>query len=310
MAYFLFVDESGQDHKASPYEVLAGVAVEDSKSWSLVQELRQLEHKCFGGRYSTPARELKATKLLTTKTFRLAAQSPPLREGPRARLARQALDDPTAVSGHMLTALAQAKLAYVDGMLSLCVRYGCKAFASIIVDPNVATGAFLRKDYAYLFERFYHFLDDCLADHRGIVVFDEIGKSRSHLLVDQISVYFGNTRMGRTRASKVIPEPFFVRSELTTGIQLADVVAYILSWGYVHPLLTKPRRIELASQAQAIKTLLSYLARRELRYGRGFKVRSIAVIPTLLAGTRRAYRLRRRTRKGNVAVATKPPVPW
>ena len=29
MAYFLFVDESGQDHRESPCEVLAGVAVED-----------------------------------------------------------------------------------------------------------------------------------------------------------------------------------------------------------------------------------------------------------------------------------------
>ena len=29
MAYFLFIDESGQDHRDSPYEVLAGVAIED-----------------------------------------------------------------------------------------------------------------------------------------------------------------------------------------------------------------------------------------------------------------------------------------
>lgn len=28
MAYFLFIDESGQDHKSSPYEVLAGIAIE------------------------------------------------------------------------------------------------------------------------------------------------------------------------------------------------------------------------------------------------------------------------------------------
>ena len=29
MAFFLFIDESGQDRRNSPYEVLAGVAVED-----------------------------------------------------------------------------------------------------------------------------------------------------------------------------------------------------------------------------------------------------------------------------------------
>jgi len=29
MAWFLFIDESGQDHGASPYEVLAGIAISD-----------------------------------------------------------------------------------------------------------------------------------------------------------------------------------------------------------------------------------------------------------------------------------------
>jgi uncharacterized protein DUF3800 len=29
MAWFLFIDESGQDHREAPYEVLAGVAIED-----------------------------------------------------------------------------------------------------------------------------------------------------------------------------------------------------------------------------------------------------------------------------------------
>jgi len=36
MAYFMFVDESGQDHRDSPYEVLAGVAVHDTKLWDLI----------------------------------------------------------------------------------------------------------------------------------------------------------------------------------------------------------------------------------------------------------------------------------
>jgi hypothetical protein len=307
MAFFLFVDESGHDHRASPYEVLAGVAVEDSKLWDLVQELKSLEIDCFGGRYASATRELKATKLLTTKTFRLAAQCEPLGDDVRRQLAREALDNPTAVAGHMLTALAQAKLHYVDRALLLCAQYRCRAFGSIIIDPKIAPGSYLRKDYAYLYERFYHFLDDAPVDHRGIVVFDEVGKSKSHLLVDQISVYFVKTRMGRARAARVIPEPFFVHSDLTTGIQLADIVAYILSWGYVHPLLVKPRRAELGPHAELIRTRLSYVARRQIMYGGRINVRSIAVIPTLLAGARPAYQLTRKMRKGNAALAAKPP---
>jgi len=43
MAYFLSVDESGHDRRESPYEVLAGVAVEDRDLWNLIQALRAAE---------------------------------------------------------------------------------------------------------------------------------------------------------------------------------------------------------------------------------------------------------------------------
>ena len=68
----------------------------------------------------------------------------------------------------------------------------------------------LRKDYAYLFERFNYFLEDHEALSLGVIVFDELEKSRSHILVDQMANYFKRTMKGRQRASQVIPEPFFV----------------------------------------------------------------------------------------------------
>jgi hypothetical protein len=43
MAHFMFVDESGQDHKESPYEVLAGVAIHDSALWNLICEVKLAE---------------------------------------------------------------------------------------------------------------------------------------------------------------------------------------------------------------------------------------------------------------------------
>jgi hypothetical protein len=45
MAHFLFVDESGQDHHASPYEVLAGLTVEDRDSRNLVAQVEQLRYR-------------------------------------------------------------------------------------------------------------------------------------------------------------------------------------------------------------------------------------------------------------------------
>ena len=76
MAYFLFVDESGQDHRNSPYEVLAGVTVEDRDLWNLIKALQEAEIRLFGRRYSADERELKASKILKVKTYRLANQLP------------------------------------------------------------------------------------------------------------------------------------------------------------------------------------------------------------------------------------------
>jgi Protein of unknown function (DUF3800) len=54
--------------------------------------------------------------------------------------------------------------------------------------------------------------------------------------------YFKDTAIGRSRASLIVPEPFFVHSDLTTGIQIADLVAYCISWGFRTARMSKPRR--------------------------------------------------------------------
>ena len=77
MAYFLFIDESGQDRTDSPYEVLAGIAVEDRNLWNFIQAVQQAEIRQFGTRYSHGHRELKAKKILNRKTFRKAHQLSP-----------------------------------------------------------------------------------------------------------------------------------------------------------------------------------------------------------------------------------------
>jgi hypothetical protein len=74
MSFVLFIDESGHDLRDSPYEVLAGVAVEDSRIWNLITAVQDAEVHHFGGRITDGDLELKAKKLLKTKTFRLARQ--------------------------------------------------------------------------------------------------------------------------------------------------------------------------------------------------------------------------------------------
>lgn len=282
MAYFLFIDESGQDHRKSPYEVLAGVAVEDRDLWNLIKAVQGTEERIFGTRYSFGSDELKAKRLLKTKVFRQAAQMPPIPELERSALARSCLENGATAGRREITALAQAKLEYVAKVFEICSRFRCRAFASIMTcDAPVPVSAdHLRKDYAYLFERFYYFLEDKDSSPSGIIVFDELEKSRSHILLSQMDGYFKRTVNGRQRSGLIVPEPFFVHSDLTTGVQLADLVAYTISWGLRFPNMTQPVRADLSDLSDLVKRL-QYTTRREVNSNPDYLVHSYVLITDL-----------------------------
>jgi len=251
VAYVLFVDESGHDRREAPYAVLAGVAVRDQDLWNLVQAISETERRCFDGPYSSDRREIKGRSFLKKKVFqhlRLNAEYDPSEQ---ARLARVALDHGSRAGVRELKALAQAKVDFVKDVLVLCLRYRCAAFASIVdVDAPSTQTSGLRKDYAYLFQGFYHFLESSQhsnfnQNEMGIIVFDELEKSQSHILLGQCSAYFRDFAVGRARARYIVPEPFFVHSDLTTGVQLADLVVYLVSWNTRWAQLTRERRPEL-----------------------------------------------------------------
>lgn len=263
MAWFLFLDESGQDGRNSPYEVLAGLAIEDRQLWRLIQAIKGAQEAHFGLRlFDAYGAEAKGLKLLNRKTFRLAGQKEAMPPADRARLAHAALTDGANVRGDQLTALGQAKLAYVRTVLNLCRQHGAVAFASIIPNDIVRPDYdFLQKDYAFLFERFFHFLNGRpeAVKPMGTVIFDEVEKQQSQILLSQMEQYFLHTGKGRTRSRLIIPEPLFVHSDLTSMIQMADLVAYIVSWGVrlttgVRPM-NKPKRDELDPFAQQVTRL-------------------------------------------------------
>lgn len=290
MSWFMFVDESGQDRTNAHYEVLAGVAVDDRVVWNLILAMREAEELYFGMRISHGELELKGGDLLKRKTFRFAEQLAPIPPVERREYARSCLEkgraahltgQPSApIRKVELTALGQAKLAFVEHVLELAGRQGVRAFASIVDrDAPRPAGKFLRKDYAYLFERYFYFLEDRPDDARGLVVFDELERSQCHILIDQMSRYFQGTAKGRWRSSRVIPEPFFVHSDLTTLIQLADIIAYLVSWGVRFGNMKRPRREELDPFAAAV-CRLRHRAVRE-RNGDPFSIWSFVTIDDL-----------------------------
>jgi hypothetical protein len=286
MAWFLFIDESGQDHKESPYEVLAGVAILDADLWDLIKELHDAEITNFGRRYSDGERELKARAILKRKTFTKARTGHQILPNEVPSLAKLVLDDgATQGSERNIKALSLAKISYVTDVFSICERHECRIFASIVHPeaPQTAGGG-LRKDYGYLFERFFYFLEDRSTEvgypQQGIVVFDELDKSKSHILIDQAHKYFKDTAIGRHRSELIIPEPFFVHSDLTTGIQIADLVAYCLSWGFRLQTMDKPAREELAPYIDQLKRL-RHRALRNMQGKNDFEIWSVAYIDDL-----------------------------
>ena len=70
MSWLLFIDESGHDRAASPYEVLAGMAIQDQAVRAIVRRLHDVEIQSFGRRYSDGPRELKGKVLLKKKVYR------------------------------------------------------------------------------------------------------------------------------------------------------------------------------------------------------------------------------------------------
>jgi hypothetical protein len=213
---------------------------------------------------------------------------PPFPEEERKTLAQSCLQNGETAGKREMAALAQAKIAYVENLFDICQRFDCRILASIVCDrENCRHDAdYLRKDYSYLFERFYYYLQGIGESSSGIVVFDELEKSKSHLLLGQMHRYFLNTAKGRERARQIIPEPFFVHSDLTTGIQIADLAAYIISWGFRTSRLTEPAREELQSMVRMISRL-RHRTERHVSGRTNFKIWSFGIIHDLRGGRAR-----------------------
>ena len=88
------------------------------------------------------------------------------------------------------------------------------------------------------------------------------------------------TIRGQKRANLIIPEPFFVHSDLTSIIQVADLSAYIISWGLRYGQMTKETCHELKPYADLISKL-RYRAERNMEGNPNFLIWSFQYIDDL-----------------------------
>jgi len=114
--------------------------------------------------------------------------------------------------------------------------------------PTFEAAEFLRKDQVFLLERFFYFLEH--EKQHGLLVMDEIEKAADRRFVRRLESYFAKTLAGRFRSSWIVPTPFFVSSDMTYPVQVADLAIYCVNWGFRLPTrgMDAPSRPEIASE--------------------------------------------------------------
>ena len=289
MAHFLFIDESGHDERESPNQALAGICVRDADVWPMIQAIIQAENDFFGCRYGRLKEEFKGKKFLKRKVFNQAKREAPIPDPERRDLAKLCIADGSKANFKQITALAQAKLAFVERVFAIAIQFQCKAIASLVKKGAPKPGnTALRKDYSYLFERFFYICDECNPKSQGVIVFDELEKSQSKILIGQMEEYFTRYWKGRQRAQQIVPQPFFVHSDLTTLVQVADLIAYILVWGYeFNNSFAKVAREELRPYGELLNGL-KFGTRRAIPGHTSFKIRGFVAIDDLRGAEEKA----------------------
>jgi hypothetical protein len=259
MAWLLFMDESGHDHKNTPMEVRGGVAIHVSKLWDFVRDWQRIERDAFGYQHAEFKKEIKGAKFLEKDRFVWAGQSDRLSDDERRKLCRSFMHkgvDKKSPASQEFAAYGQASLEFARSAFEILVSAGAKLFAAAIprgVKPpaDFRQADYLRKDHVFLFERFFYFLEE--KHEHGLLVMDESENSADRQFVKQMHDYFTKSHTGRQRSYWIVPSPLFVSSDMSHAVQAADLCMYCINWGFRLPSWTgiEPVREEMQSEFSA-----------------------------------------------------------
>lgn len=285
MAWLLFLDESGHDHKQMPYEVRGGIALQDSQLWPFTRAVQQLERIAFGCALHEFKKELKGSTLLDAKRFKFANQALPMETAERQKHCRAFLTKglqklkPTSSE---FCAYGQACIEMARGIFELLRNHRAKLFASAIPrGTGRADGPsedYLRKDQVFLLERYFYFLEG--EKENGLLVMDGTEKSQDRKFVRQLEGYFTRTNTGRYRTQWIVPTPFFVSSDMAYPIQAADLCIYCVNWSFRLPTqgMNEPVREEIRTEFLDWLRWLQYHG-QGYREGRVFESWGICFVP-------------------------------
>lgn len=244
MSYVLYLDETGHDHRKLPLEVRGGIALDISTIGDFNQAMREIEFRLFGCTLASYGSELKAKKQLEKKRFSWASKGAALAERDLAPLTRHYLT--TTARGEVpaqmcWNAFGRSSINLVRKIPSVVKEHGGFLFASMIPRgtghrPEGVDHDFVRKDIAFLLERFFYFLED--HDTTGILVLDESDRTDDRRTLLRIQRYLGSHVEGRRFSRRILSTPLFAESHGHYPIQVSDVLIYSLATAFRRPWLT------------------------------------------------------------------------
>lgn len=279
------MDESGHDHKTMPLEVRGGVAIHTSKLWDFVRSWQRLELDAFGARLADYKKELKGHSLVDRDRYRWSSQAGRLSDDERRKHARGFLTkglqklEPTSTE---FLAYGQACLEMARGIFEILQSHEARLFAGAIPKGTKPPEGFrqvdyLRKDHVFLFERFFYFLE--AQKEHGLLVMDETEKTEDRRFVSRVESYFTKTSHGRQRTAWIVPSPLFVSSDMSVGVQAADLCLYCINWGFRLDLWEIPEeRSEIARDFGPQLNRLQWHG-DGYRDGQGFHTYGIVLVP-------------------------------
>ena len=156
MSWLLFLDESGHDHKSTPYEVVGGFAIHASKLWAFISQIQTLEQAIFGTDLRGFDLEIKGSKLLRPRCFKWAAQTTAMGDAARRKHALNFLNNgkqKRTPKSEEFAAYGQACLAMAEGVMRLLKSHDAMLFATAIpcsCRPAIPPSDILRKDLVFL----------------------------------------------------------------------------------------------------------------------------------------------------------------
>lgn len=261
-----------------------GFTLHAKKLWPFIKALALLEQAAFGGSLHRFQKEIKGSKLLDKDRFKFAAQGPAMEDVERRKHTLAFLQKglrKLSPARHEFTAYGQACLTMTRGIFGLLEEHEAHVFAAIIprkltATKNAVHEDLLRKDIVFLLERYFYMLE--YRNETGLLVLDETEKMQDRRFVRRLERYFKDTATGRYRSARIVPSPFFVASDMTYPVQVADVLIYAINTGFRLPGMTGPIRAEIAAEFAPLIERLQWRG-DGYRDGIAFKSQGIVYVP-------------------------------